>query len=73
MLFRSEVPGIIIPDHIRARMAATEGLEGRRQGVEIAKDVVRAALDYFPGIYLITPFLAYDTTAELAQFARNLS
>src|SRR5580700_12315 len=68
-----EVPGIIIPDHIRARMAATEGLEGRRQGVEIAKDVVRAALDYFPGIYLITPFLAYDTTAELAQFARNLS
>ena len=68
-----EVPGIIIPDHIRARMAATEGPEGRRQGVEIAKDVVRAALDYFPGIYLITPFLAYDTTAELAQFARNLS
>jgi homocysteine S-methyltransferase len=54
-------------------MAGTEGLEGRRQGIEIAKDVVRAALDYFPGIYLITPFLAYDTTAELAQFARSLS
>ena len=68
-----EVPGIIIPDQIRSRMAGTEGLEGRRQGIEIAKDVVRAALDYFPGIYLITPFLAYDTTAELAQFARSLS
>jgi methionine synthase I (cobalamin-dependent)/5,10-methylenetetrahydrofolate reductase len=26
-----------------------------------------------PGVYLITPFLAYDTTAELAQFVRNLS
>jgi methionine synthase / methylenetetrahydrofolate reductase(NADPH) len=68
-----EVPGIIIPDQIRSQMAGTEGQQGRRQGIEIAKEVVRAALDCFPGIYLITPFLAYDTTAELAQFARNLS
>lgn len=68
-----EVPGIIVPDEIRSRMAGTEGQQGRRQGVEIAKDVVRAVLEYFPGIYLITPFLAYDTTAELAQFVRNLS
>jgi methionine synthase / methylenetetrahydrofolate reductase(NADPH) len=68
-----EVPGIIVPDEIRSRMAGTEGPQGRRQGIEIAKDVVRAALEYFPGIYLITPFLAYDTTAELAQFVRNLS
>ena len=67
-----EVPGIIVPDEIRSRMAGTEGPQGRRQGIEIAKDVVRAALEYFPGIYLITPFLAYDTTAELAQFVRNL-
>jgi homocysteine S-methyltransferase len=68
-----EVPGIIIPDPVRSRMAGTEGPQGRRQGIEIAKDVVRAALDYFPGIYLITPFLAYDTTAELAQYVRSLS
>jgi len=68
----NEVPGIIVPDNVRARMAKTEGLEGRRVGVAIAKDVIRAALDYFPGIYLITPFLAYDTTAELANFVRTL-
>ena len=68
-----EVPGIIIPDQIRSRMTGTEGTRGRHLGIEIAKEVVRAALDYFPGIYLITPFLAYDTTAELAQFVRNLS
>jgi methionine synthase / methylenetetrahydrofolate reductase(NADPH) len=68
-----EVPGIIVPDEIRSRMAGTEGQQGRRQGIEIAKDVVRAVLEFFPGIYLITPFLAYDTTAELAQFVRNLS
>src|SRR6201984_1634810 len=68
----NEVPGIIVPDKVRERMANAERPEGRRIGVEIAKDVVRAALDYFPGIYLITPFLAYDTTAELANFVRNL-
>jgi len=67
-----EVPGILIPDAVRSRMNGQEGVAGRTIGVEIAKDVVRAALDYFPGIYLITPFLAYDTTAELAQFVRNL-
>jgi methionine synthase I (cobalamin-dependent)/5,10-methylenetetrahydrofolate reductase len=68
-----EVPGIIIPDEIRSRMAGKEGPAARAEGLEIAKDIVRAALDFFPGIYLITPFLAYDTTTELAQFARNLS
>jgi homocysteine S-methyltransferase len=67
-----EVPGIIIPESIRSRMRGKEGVDARGIGVEIAKDVVRTALDHFPGIYLITPFLAYDTTAELAQFVRNL-
>jgi homocysteine S-methyltransferase len=67
-----EVPGIIIPDPVRSRMAGAEGQEGRSRGIEVAKEVVRAALDIFPGIYLITPFLAYDTTAELAQFVRAL-
>ena len=68
-----EVPGIIIPESVRSRMAGKEGVDGRTIGVEIAKDVVCAALDNFPGIYLITPFIAYDTTAELAQFIRHLS
>ena len=67
-----EVPGIIIPESVRSSMRGKEGAEGRMIGLEIAKDVVRAALDCFPGIYLITPFLAYDTTAELAQFIRHL-
>ncbi|MBV9488479.1 MAG: methylenetetrahydrofolate reductase, partial [Verrucomicrobia bacterium] len=68
-----EVPGIVVPDEVRARMAGKEGPEGRKLGVEIAKEVIQTTLEYFPGIYLITPFLAYDTTAELAQFVRGLS
>ncbi|MBV9392112.1 MAG: methylenetetrahydrofolate reductase, partial [Verrucomicrobia bacterium] len=68
-----EVPGIIIPDKVRSRMSGTEGAEGRIRGIAVAKEVVRAALDHFPGVYLITPFLAYDTTAELAHFVRTIT
>jgi methionine synthase I (cobalamin-dependent)/5,10-methylenetetrahydrofolate reductase len=67
----NEVPGIVIPDRVRAEMAGKEGPEGRRQGIELAKEVCRATLDLFPGVYLITPFLHYDTTVELAQYIRN--
>ena len=67
----NEVPGIVIPDYVRAQMAGLEGAEGRKRGVEIAKEVCRAALEHFRGVYLITPFLQYETTAELAHFARG--
>ena len=67
----NEVPGVVIPEPIRQRMAGREGIDGRNEGVFIAKEVCKAVLDYFPGVYLITPFLRYDTTVELAQFIRN--
>jgi len=67
----NEVPGIVIPERVRAKMAGKEGVDGRKQGIELAKEVCRATLDLFPGAYLITPFLHYDTTVELAQFIRG--
>ncbi len=67
----NEVPGIVIPESIRSHMAGKDGEEGRRAGLELAKEVTRAVLDHFPGVYLITPFLNYQTTCELAQFARK--
>jgi homocysteine S-methyltransferase len=67
----NEVPGIVIPDRVRGEMAGKEGAEGRNQGIELAKEICRATLDLFPGVYLITPFLNYDTTVELARFIRN--
>lgn len=67
----NEVPGIMIPDDVRAGMAGLEGAAGRARGVELAKEICRAALDHFPGVYLITPFLTYPTTVELAQFVRS--
>jgi homocysteine S-methyltransferase len=67
----NEVPGILIPKSVLIRMEGLEGTEGRKQGVAIAKEVTRAILDHFPGIYFMTPFLAYQTTEELAAFVRG--
>jgi methionine synthase / methylenetetrahydrofolate reductase(NADPH) len=68
----NEVPGIIIPDIVRSKMTGKEGSEGKRIGIDLAKQIVDTVLEFFPGVYLITPFLAYDTTAELAQFVRGV-
>lgn len=68
----NEVPGIIVPDSVRAEMAGLEGAEGRARGIELAKRIAAAALECYRGVYLITPFLQYETTVELAEFARGL-
>jgi len=67
----NEVPGIVIPDRVRAAMAGKEGADGLAAGLEIGREVCRAVLDHFPGVYLITPFLTYEATAELAHFVRG--
>lgn len=67
----NEVPGISIPEAIMARMEGLEGDAGRKEGVAVAKEVTRAVLDHFPGVYFMTPFLAYQTTEELSAFVRG--
>ncbi len=68
----NEVPGIVVPDEVRQRMAGTEAEEGGARGLDIARIISKAALERFPGVYLITPFLRYSATVELAAFARGL-
>jgi len=41
-------------------------------GMQVAEKIIAAALGYFPDVYLITPFLHYEATTELAKFARSL-
>lgn len=69
----NEVPGIKIAQSIRDRMAALNDnpLQAAREGIEITKSLIDAALDLFNGIYLITPFLRYELTTELARYARQ--
>jgi methionine synthase / methylenetetrahydrofolate reductase(NADPH) len=69
----NEVPGIKIAQSIRDRMAALndQPLQAAREGIEITKSLIDTALDLFNGIYLITPFLRYELTTELAIYARQ--
>jgi methionine synthase / methylenetetrahydrofolate reductase(NADPH) len=67
-----EVPGIIVPDSVRAEMTSLDEKEVRIYGMQLAQKIITAALKHFPGVYLITPFLHYETTTELAKFARSV-
>ena len=65
-----EVPGIIVPESVRSQMAAVDEKSARATGMQLAEKIIAAALEHFPGVYLITPFLNYELTSELARFAR---
>jgi methionine synthase / methylenetetrahydrofolate reductase(NADPH) len=69
----NEVPGIKIAQPIRDQMAALSDnpVQAAREGIAITKSLIDAALDLFNGIYLITPFLRYEMTTELAIYARQ--
>jgi methionine synthase / methylenetetrahydrofolate reductase(NADPH) len=69
----NEVPGIKISQSIRDRMSALndQPLLAAREGIEITKSLIDTALDLFNGIYLITPFLRYELTTELAIYAKQ--
>lgn len=63
----NEVPGIEIPERVRKRMFKFEDERARREGVTVAAEIVESLLDYFKGIYLITPFMRYEMCAELME------
>jgi len=66
----NEVPGIELSDEVRRRMAGLEGEAGRAEGIRIAEELLDAALEFFNGIYLMTPFMFYDMTAKLTGCVR---
>ncbi|GGA21790.1 bifunctional homocysteine S-methyltransferase/methylenetetrahydrofolate reductase [Paenibacillus physcomitrellae] len=69
----NEVPGIELPESIRARMSGLAGEQGRLEGVEIAKELLDAAMEHFNGIYLMTPFLFYEMSVALAKYVQEKS
>jgi homocysteine S-methyltransferase len=68
----NEVPGIIVPEGVRNRLGHASAEEARAVGVEVAREITSEVLAQFSGVYLITPFLNFESTCELAQFARNV-
>ncbi|HXJ73637.1 MAG TPA: methylenetetrahydrofolate reductase, partial [Candidatus Dormibacteraeota bacterium] len=67
----NEVPGIQIPETVRARMHGQDGAAGPAAGLAIAREICDSILEYFQGIYLITPLLRYDLTVSLSQYVRG--
>jgi homocysteine S-methyltransferase len=63
----NEVPGMSVPDAVRARMKGLSGKEGRAMGIRISEELLDAIAQYSSRVYLITPFNHYDTTARLAE------
>ncbi|MDQ0901969.1 MULTISPECIES: hypothetical protein [unclassified Paenibacillus] len=53
------------------RWLATRAKNARKQGLEIAMELVDTVHQYFKGIYLITPFMRYEMTAELTRYVKS--
>lgn len=70
----NEVPGMKLSESIRSRLAlfAQDRPQAAKEGLAIAKSLLDAAMDLFNGIYLITPFMRYEMTVELAQHANQV-
>lgn len=71
----NEVPGIKISPEIRERMARLKDdpVRSAQEGIAITRSLIEAAAELFNGIYLITPFLRYEMTVELARYANEYS
>jgi len=69
----NEVPGIKVPDAVRARMAGKSGKKGRDEGVAIAREMMEQIAGKVQGYYLITPMGRYEMIADLARFAKSLA
>jgi homocysteine S-methyltransferase len=69
----NEVPGIKIPDAIRARMQGLSGKKGREAGAQIAREMMESVAPHVQGFYLITPMGRYEMIADLVRFARALA
>ncbi len=65
----NEVPGIIIPEATRQRMAAA-GANGAAEGVRLAQDLLGALRGLVQGAYLMPPFGRYDLAAEVLDSIR---
>jgi len=62
----NEVPGIKIAEPLRERLRlCADDQAATRIGLEVAREVRDVALEAFNGVYLITPFLRYETSVDL--------
>lgn len=62
----NEVPGMQIPEEIRERMRkAKPGIEARKEGVRIAREMLFSVRDRVQGAYLMPPLGRYELALEV--------
>ena len=69
--FHNEVPGIVIPEAIRARLSEA-GEAGSQVGVEIAKETINEITSFVQGVYLM-PLERFELVSELVPYIRRRS
>ena len=62
----NEVPGIIIPEEVRARMRAA-GERGHEEGLKLAQELLSAARSMVQGVYLMPSYGRYDVVGKLTK------
>jgi len=62
----NEVPGITIPDEVRARMREA-GEHGREMGLTLAQELLAQARPLVEGVYLMPSYGRYDVVSELTK------
>ncbi len=65
----NEVPGITIPDDVRARMRDA-GEHGHEEGLKIAQELLIAARSKIQGVYLMPSYGRYDVVGKLTEMLR---
>jgi methionine synthase I (cobalamin-dependent)/5,10-methylenetetrahydrofolate reductase len=65
----NEVPGITIPDGIRARMLAS-GEHSHEEGMKISQELLEEAQGLVEGVYLMPSYRRYDVVTELTRTLR---
>ena len=68
----NEVPGIAIPDDVRARMRLA-GEHGHEEGLKLAQELLIAARSQIQGVYLMPSYGRYDVVSKLTTMLRAAS
>jgi homocysteine S-methyltransferase len=66
----NEVPGITIPEEIRARLKAA-GEHGHEEGLQAAQELLQQASSVIQGVYLQPSYRRYDVVTELIKTLRT--
>jgi methionine synthase I (cobalamin-dependent)/5,10-methylenetetrahydrofolate reductase len=64
----NEVPGITVPDGVRARMREA-GERGLRAGIDLAQELLRDVRGRYAGAYLMPSFGRFEVVAEVLEAA----